>query len=75
MEILGYILLFVGSALTTYFIMRIHGEMQMAKYIDRTSLALAGEILIAKRAQRSASKAWLDERKEADRKKSLRVDI
>ena len=62
MEILGYILLFIGSALTTYFVMRIHGEYQMSKYIDRTSLALAGEILIAKRARDLKAK-------------SLKVDI
>jgi len=62
METFGYILLFVGSALTTYFVMRIHNAYQMSKYIDSTSLQLAGEILIAKRARDL-------------KEKSLKVDI
>ncbi len=36
MATLGLIMLFIGSALTTYFIMRIYNAIQMAKYIDRT---------------------------------------
>jgi len=62
MEAIGYILLFIGSGLTTYFIMRIHSVYQMSKYIDNTTLQLAGEILIAKRARDLKAK-------------SLKVDI
>lgn len=62
MEWLGYILLFIGSAATTFFVMRIHREMQISRYIDRTSLQLAGEILIAKRARDL-------------KEKSLKIDI